>query len=89
MSARWRRWLGLLSDVHRARAVDTLEWEVQELRQIFALLLLGHGIGLPAPPAELTLSLLPDLEEELHMLITHIDTAQSPLSQLFSSLPVD
>ncbi len=89
MSAGWRGWFGLLSEVHRARAVDTLEWELQELRQIFALLLLGHGVGLPAPPADLTLSLLPDLEEELRMLLTHLDTAQSPLSRLFSSLPVD
>jgi hypothetical protein len=89
MTSRWRRWLGLLSDVHRARAVDTLEWELQELRQIFALLLLGHSVGLPAPPAELTLSLLPDLEEELRMLVTHLDTAHAPISQLFSSLPID
>ncbi|MFZ1729313.1 MAG: hypothetical protein WBQ23_10845 [Bacteroidota bacterium] len=89
MRSRLRRFFSLLSDVHRARAVDTLEWELQELRQVFALLVMGHAVGLPAPPAELTLSLLPDLEEELRILISHMDTAHSPLSQLFSSLPVD
>lgn len=86
---RWRRLLRLIEDLHRARAVDALEWEVAELRQVFALLLLGHAVGLPAPPAGLTLALLPDLEEELRQLVTNIDTAQSPLSQLSSRLPVD
>jgi hypothetical protein len=84
-----REFFGLLSEVHRSRAVDTLEWELQELRLVFALLVMGHAVGLPSPPAELTLSLLPDLEEELRLMIAHLDTAQSPLSQLFSSLPVD
>lgn len=84
-----KKLFGMISELHRARAVDTLEWELQELRQVFALLVMGHAIGLPAPPAELTLLLLPDLEEELRILISHMDTAQSPLSQLFSSLPVD
>lgn len=84
-----RSFFGMLNEVNRARAVDTLEWELQELRQVFALLLMGHAVGLPAPPAELALSLLPDLEDELRLLLTHLDTAQSPLSQLFSSLPVD
>lgn len=86
---RLRRLFGMIGEVHRARAVDLLEWEEQELRQVFALLLAGHAVGLPAPPAELALSLLPDMEDELRMLIMHLDTAQSPLSRLFSSLPVD
>jgi hypothetical protein len=79
----------MFDDMQRARAVDALEWEVTELRQVFALLLLGHAVGFPAPPAELTLALLPDLEEELRQLLTTIDTAHSPLSQLSSHLPVD
>jgi hypothetical protein len=88
MNTFFRRVFDTLGEAHRARAVDLLEWEVQELRQVFALLVMGHAIGLPAPPAELTLSLLPDLEDELRLLLTHLDTAQSPLSQLYSSLPV-
>lgn len=89
MTGALRRLLGMLDEVHRSRAVDLLEWELQELRQVFALLIAGHAVGLPAPPAELTLDLLPDLEEELRLLVSHLDTAHSPLSQLFSSLPVD
>lgn len=88
-SGRWRRLLGALDELHRSRAVDMLEWEVAELRHVFALLLLGHAVGLPAPPVELTLSLLPDLEEEMRLLQTHLDTAHAPLSQLVSRLPVD
>ena len=86
---RLRRLFGMLGEVHRARAVDMLEWEEQELRQVFALLLAGHAVGLPAPPADVALSLLPDMKGEVRLLVMHLDTAQSPLSRLFSTLPVD
>lgn len=89
MTPSFHRLLTLLSDMHREQAVDLLEWELTELRQVFALLVAGQAIGLPAPPAEVTLSLLPEMEEELQLLINHLGTAQSPLSQLYSSLPVD
>jgi hypothetical protein len=81
--------LSLLSDMQRAKAVDILQWEVTELRQVFALLVAGQAVGFPAPPAELTLALLPEMGEELQLLMNHLATAHSPISQLYSSLPVD
>jgi hypothetical protein len=78
-----------IDNVNRSHAVDTAAIEVQELQHIFALLVLGHAVGLPAPPADLTLQLLPEMEEEFRLLLNRIDTAQAPLSMLYSSLSVD
>lgn len=78
-----------LDAVQRGKATESVEWELQELRQVFALLVLGQAVGLPAPPGELTLALLPEMEDDLRLLLQRIDTAQAPFSQLFSSLSVD
>jgi hypothetical protein len=59
------------------------------MRHVFALLVMGQAVGLPCPPAEITLELLPDMEDELRLLISRLDTAQTPFSRLYSSLPVD
>ena len=84
-----RRILDSLDAMQRGKATEAVEWELQELRQVFALLVMGEAVGLPSPPGELTLELLPDMEDELRLLLQRIDTAQTPFSQLFSSLPME
>ena len=71
-----------------AKAVNTLEWEVSELEHIFAITTLGAFIGFPAPPMQITFELLPDMENELTLLINKIDSSHAPLSDLFSVLDV-
>ncbi|MDT8323101.1 MAG: hypothetical protein RRA94_03235 [Bacteroidota bacterium] len=82
-----RRLLDRLDAVQRHRAVDAVEWEYDELRHVFALLVMGQAVGLPSPPVDVMLALLPEMEEELRILLRRLDTAQAPFSQLFSSLP--
>lgn len=72
-----------------AKAVHTLEWETAELEHIFAITTLGAFIGLPAPPMQITLDLLPEMENDLALLISKMDTSNAPLSDLFSVLDVD
>ncbi len=76
-------------EMQREKAVELLQWEHDELRHVFALLVLGNAVGLPAPPVELGLGLLPDMEDDLRLLVQRLDTAHSPLSRLVSSLRVD
>lgn len=73
----------------RARAVETLEYEETELRHIFGLLVLGSFVGLPSPPAHISLDLMPFMEPELMLMLEKIDTAHEPLSDLFSVLSID
>ncbi|NJE04777.1 hypothetical protein E3E36_01130 [Thermococcus sp. M36] len=45
-----------------------LQWEEEELENVFALLLFGSYIGLPHPPSELTYRLLPHVLREIHVM---------------------
>ncbi len=83
-----RRYLDSLDKINRAKACSVLEWELSELEHIFGLLSVGVFVGLPAPPIQITLDLLPDMEEELTILINKVETACGPLSELFSVLDV-
>lgn len=84
-----RRWLLPFNASQQAAFMDSAEAELREMQHIFGLLVMGQAVGLPAPPAHITLELLPELEDELVLLIDHIDTAQAPFSHLYSTFPVD
>ena len=68
----------------KAKLSEALEMETRELENIFALLVLGFFVGLPAPPLQITLDLLPAMERELLIMLQRIETANAPLSELVS-----
>jgi hypothetical protein len=88
----WRRirriWHSV-DEVARDKAVETIEYEVGELDNIFALLVLGSFVGIPAPPAQITLELLPEMESEMETMLDKVTTAHDPLGELFSVLDID
>ena len=73
----------------RGKAVETIEYEVGELDNIFAILVLGAFIGIPSPPFQITLELLPEMEKELEVMLEKVSTAHDPLGDLFSVLGID
>jgi hypothetical protein len=75
--------------VMRGKAVETLEYELEELDNIFGVLVLGALIGIPSPPIHITMELLPLMNRELNLMLEKISTAQDPLSDLFSVLQID
>jgi len=70
------------------KAVDVMEFELGEMENIFALLVLGAFIGFPSPPMQITLDLLPDMEKHLVLMLNKVDTAESPISDLLSAFDV-
>ena len=68
----------------RQQAVDTVEHEIEELENIFGLLVLGTFVGIPAPPAHLMMALFPLMESELETMLDKVSTAYDPLGELFS-----
>ncbi|MCB2205929.1 hypothetical protein KQI65_14405 [bacterium] len=86
---RLRAMFATLDAVQRQKAVDSIEWEYEEMRHVFALLVMGQSVGLPSPPPEITFALLPYMEDDLRLLLRRIDTASAPFSQLWSSLPME
>lgn len=75
--------------VMRGRAIETVEYELGELDNIFGILVLGALIGIPSPPIHITMELLPLMSRELDLMLEKISTAQDPLSDLFSVLQID
>ncbi len=71
-------------EVARDKAVDTIEAELEELEYIFALLVQGSFVGMPSPPVQICMDLLPLMEKDLILLLERVDTANEPLSRLFS-----
>jgi hypothetical protein len=75
--------------VMRGKAVETIEYEVEELDNIFAILVLGAFIGIPSPPIHITMELLPHMESEFAVMLEKVLTAHDPLGELFSVLGID
>lgn len=71
-------------EVARSKAVGTIEAELEELEYIFAVLVQGTFIGMPSPPVQICMDLLPLMEKDLILLLERVDTANEPLSRLFS-----
>ena len=76
-------------EVMRSKAVETIEYEVGELDNIFAILVLGAFIGIPSPPIHITMALLPEMGKELEIMLEKVSTAHDPLGDLFSVLDID
>jgi hypothetical protein len=74
--------------VSRGMAVERVEFEAEELDHIFGLLVLGSFVGLPSPPMQLSLDLMPLMEEELMLMTEKVDTAHEPISDLFAELDI-
>ncbi len=72
----------------RNSMVDKMEYELGEMENIFGLIVLGSFIGLPSPPMQITLDLLPEMEKHFVLMLNKIDNAESPLSDLLSTLDV-
>ena len=79
----------IVDEVARGKAVETIEYEVEELDNIFGILVLGTFIGIPSPPIHITMNLLPDMEREFHIILKKVSTAHDPLGDLFSVLAID
>jgi hypothetical protein len=75
--------------VMRGKAVETIEYEVEELDNIFGILVLGAFIGIPSPPIHITMELLPLMKKELRIMFEKVLTAHDPLGDLFSVLGID
>lgn len=75
--------------VNRDKATGIMEFELKELENIFALLILGGFAGLPSPPAPIAVELLPYMERELTILLARTDLSQDPLATLMDMLQVD
>lgn len=81
-------WRSVYEAVARGKAVDTIEQETEEFENIFGILVLGSFVGMPSPPMQISLDLMPFMEKELILMMEKVDTAHAPISKLFSVLDI-
>ncbi len=81
--------LRTIVQVNREKATGMLDFELKELENIFALLILGGFAGLPSPPSPIAVELLPYMEKELTILLARTDLSQDPLGVLMGMLEID
>ena len=73
---------------HRANACALTVTEVEELQNIFALLLLGSFVGLPSPPSFLAVELLPYMQQELDLLNKRAQDSNDMLAEMCGILGI-
>ncbi|MGV8080822.1 MAG: hypothetical protein AB2L22_12305 [Syntrophales bacterium] len=78
-----------LGTAQRERLAALTCIEERELENIFALLLLGSFVGLPAPPTFLSVELLPFMERELQVLHQRAEDAPDTLAEMMGILGVE
>lgn len=89
LCSRLRGIWGTMDEVARSKAVETVEYEVEELENIFALLVLGVFLCIPSTPIQITMDLMPEMEHECAVMLDKVATAHDPLGELFSVLDID
>lgn len=77
-----------IDKTHRNKVCALTVSEVEELQNIFALLLLGSFVGLPAPPSFLAVELLPHMQNELKILQRRARDANDMLAEMFGTLGI-
>ncbi|MDO9529139.1 MAG: hypothetical protein Q7J27_08265 [Syntrophales bacterium] len=85
----FRRILSGLHTSHREKTVALTIVEMEELENIFALLLLGSFVGFPSPPTFLAVELLPFMEKELKVLNRRAGEANDMLAEMCGILGID
>ncbi len=78
----------IADEVARTKAIEGAGAELEELEYIFALLVQGSFVGMPAPPVQISLDLLPFMEKDIVLLLERINTSNEPLSKLFSTFDI-
>ncbi len=74
---------------HREKATALTVMEMEELENIFALLLLGSFAGIPSPPTFLAVELLPYMERELQILSKRAKDSNDMLAEMFGTIGIE
>lgn len=52
----------------RSRSTEYIEFELREMENIFSLLLVGSFIGIPSPPSDISVRLMPYIVREMYVM---------------------
>ena len=66
----------IITETNRGKAVSMLAYETNELENIFSLLVMGSFVGMPSPPAQISLELIPLMENEMRLMFNKVGTGK-------------
>ncbi|MEA2065823.1 MAG: hypothetical protein U9O65_01780 [Thermotogota bacterium] len=89
MFERIKKFFKDIDKIERENVLEMVEKEEEELENIFAVIIFGMFIGYPSPPIQITLDMLPLMEDELNLMLDKVSIAHDPLGELFSILDID
>lgn len=52
----------------RSRSTEYIEFELREMENIFSLLLVGSFVGIPSPPSNISIKLMPYIVREMYVM---------------------
>jgi hypothetical protein len=52
----------------RSRSTEYVEFELREMENIFSLLLVGSFVGIPSPPSNISIRLMPYVAREMYVM---------------------
>jgi hypothetical protein len=52
----------------RSRSTEYIEFELREMENIFSLLLVGSFVGIPSPPSNISIKLMPYVVREMYVM---------------------
>jgi len=78
--------LKLFLEIQKSKATNIIEYELNELENIFAILIFSSFIGLPIPATPLSYELLPYVDKELKILLTRAPKSTDMLADIASLL---
>lgn len=56
------------SEAFKHQSTEYIEFELRELENVFALILMGSFIGIPSPPTTLVMRLMPHMVKEIRVM---------------------
>ncbi|NJE41888.1 hypothetical protein E3E35_09105 [Thermococcus sp. GR7] len=63
-----RQFLKGFVESFKQQSTEYIEFELRELENVFALVLMGAFVGIPSPPTTLVIRLMPHMVREIHVM---------------------
>jgi len=72
----------------KVRSTEYLEFELRELENIFAILLMGSFVGIPSPPTPVVLRVMPYMAREMAVMSRRVEMADDVFGEIAGLLDV-
>jgi hypothetical protein len=84
-----RDFLKGFGEAFRDQSTEYIEFELKELENVFALVLMGSFVGIPSPPTTLVLRLMPYMADEIRVMESRAVNLDDVFAQVAGMFDID